>query len=206
MSSGLESYKAVAPPPNFAVNKVDVFSSPGVTGGLPMRGIAIALTAVLVAGGGYLGFTKVQEAYDASKAPVANSSVPPAVREQAVFIKKVDNLCAASFAQVAALATPTELSEFGPWATQLVAINKDLYADITTLKAPKRDRKLLNRILAGFRAEIRLVEHELIPTVAAGNVAGLQPLLVKGSKLAKRNSGLALSYGFTECGAPRSLG
>ncbi len=165
----------------------------------------LALVAVLVAGAGYFGFTKVQEAYDVSKAPVANSSVPPAVREQAVFIKKVDKLCAASFAQIAALPTPTDIPQFTPWATQVVAIGKDLYADITSFKAPKRDRKLFNKFLAGFRTEIRLVEHELIPAVAAGNIAGVQALQVKGSKLAKKNSGIALSYGFTECGAPRSL-
>ena len=201
MSSGLESYKAVAPPPNFAVNKVDVFSSPGVTGGLPMRGIAIALTAVLVAGGGYLGFTKVQEAYDASKAPVANSSVPPAVREQAVYIKKVDKLCASAFAKVDAMPTPTSLPEFRPWLTGALVISKGLYADITALKTPKRDRKLMNKMLAGFRTEISLVENEMLPALAAGNVAGFQTMLARAAKLERRNNARALTYGFVECGA-----
>ena len=118
-------------------------------------------------------------------------------------VPKLDNLCAASFAKVKALPIPTALPEFGPWATQVLTVYKGLYADITALKTPKRDRKLFNKFLAGFRSEINLVENQLIPAVAAGNVAGFQALLAKGTKLSEKNAGIALKYGFVECGAPR---
>ena len=203
MSSGLESYNAAAAAPSFGVNKVDVFSSPGVGGRISVRAIAIAVAAVLVVGGGYFAVTKVQQAYEASGKPVADSSVPLAVREQAVFIKKVDKICAASFAKVKALPIPTTVPEFGPWASQVLGVYKGAYADIAALKTPKRDRKLFNKFLAGFRSEISLVEDGVIPAVASGNVAGAQTLMAKGTKLSQKNAGLALQYGLVECGAPR---
>lgn len=205
MSSALEHYEAAASGPRLGVNKVDVFSTPVGAARLPLRAIALALGAVLLVGGGYFGVTEVTAMMEASKAPVADSSVPPAVREQAAFVKKVDNLCARSFAKIKGLLFPTTLAEFGPYADQVVSINKGLYADIAALKAPKRDRKLLNKMMAGFRTEIRIVEGEMVPAIKAMDATAFQASITRLERSAKKSSGQALAYGFTECGAPRSL-
>jgi hypothetical protein len=192
--------------PAYAVNRAEVFGAGSITarGGRSIRMIASVLVFAVAAVGGYLGVTKFldrQAPEPASEAPAAAGISP----EKSAFIAKVDRACVRTFAKQKDLLLPSTAAEFGPWANSLIALQSDFVSDVGRLKAPKQDRRMLDRWIASLRAELRLVRGEFVPAIESGDVARLQALAGRADRLANRTGGLALSYGFRECGEPRSL-
>jgi hypothetical protein len=194
------SHKANAP--IFSTSRA---SLPPVLENKKVLGVAAALVILMVFGATYMGanfFFRNAYATDVQSG-LASAAAEPMTKAKQAYIAKLDRICARQKGstsrfekQILAVDSAPEMERlFDRWSSKL----KAQLDRIESIKKPKQDRRLLDRILSLQRKTLPFLER-MLDAVRSQDATGLETLSAEAYAAAAKSHRLMDEYGFEVCG------